>query len=30
MKISKDKILEIPILAASYEALRDFTLWDGF
>jgi hypothetical protein len=27
---SKDKILEILILAAGYEALRDFTLWDGF
>jgi len=27
---SKNKILEIPILAASYEALRDFTRWDGF
>jgi len=26
----KGKILEISILAASYEALRDFALWDGF
>ena len=29
-RISKSKILEIPISAASYGALQNFILWNGF